>query len=71
MKELLSEINQHRLTLTIDQRSPPTCYALTQLGATNADLVVIGLIFLVILVICFNSVKFIELFKRASRKVEF
>ena len=33
MKELLNEINQHRITLTIDQRSPPTRYALTQLGA--------------------------------------
>ena len=37
MKEFFSEINQHRSTLTCHQRSPPTCYALTQLGAPEAS----------------------------------
>jgi len=38
MKELLSEIKQHRPELTLDQQSPPTCYAPTQLGAPEASL---------------------------------
>ena len=71
MKELLSELNLHRPALTIDQRSPPTCYALTQLGASNADFLVIGLIFLFILIICLNLFKFSEPIYRAPRKEEF